>query len=91
MQSDKILCKIILRNGNSNFYSLTGEIEKNKLTTRNDDWIMVENVVFQNSKYVFIEMAIFKPDIEKLVILKPREELTFSKNDIALYKPIQFS
>jgi len=91
MHSDKLMCKIILRNGNSKFYSITGEIEKEKLTTRNYDWIIIENVVFQNSKYEFIEMAIHKHDIEKLVILKPKEEGNFSKDDFGLYKTIQFS
>ena len=91
MESEKILCKVILRNGNSSFYSITGEIDKKQLTTRNNEWIVVENVVFQNSKYEFIEMVIYKPDIEKLIILKPKEELTFSRNDFGLYKPIQFS
>ena len=90
MDSEKILCKVIIRNGTSKNCSITGEVGIVQLESHDCDWITVENAVFGKFKCNFIELVIYKADIEKIVVFKPNEEITFNRNECGFIENIQF-
>jgi len=90
MDSEKLLCKVIIRNGTSKNCSITGEITINQLKSRECEWLVVRNVIFKDNKYKCNDMVINKVDIERVIIFNPRKSFVFDKVDFGLYENLQF-
>jgi len=90
MDSEKVLCKVIIRNGNSKTCSVTGEITLNQLESRECEWLVIQNVILKDNKYNCNDMVIYKADIERIIVFKPTKSFAFDKVDFGLYENIQF-
>ncbi len=80
----KTICKIFLKRQIGPINYIVGEIETSQLLSRYCDWVTIETKTQSNDSLKVHESTIHKADIQKIVILKLGDALSFEPESFEL-------